>query len=99
MKSSDPKTYWKIINGSNSKRHEASLRISSEMFLHFKSLAADTTEYRKEDPDADLHDNENALSKKALSEREILALQTLNPNKACGHDYIITEFLKVSAGK
>ena len=37
--------------------------------------------------------------KKAFSEREILALQTLNPNKACGPDHIITEFLKVSAGK
>ena len=30
LKSSDPKTYWKIKNDSNSERHEASLRISSQ---------------------------------------------------------------------
>ena len=31
---------------------------------------------------------------------EILkALQNLKPNKACGHDQIINEFLKASAGK
>ena len=29
LKSSDPKTYWKTINGSNPERHEASPRISS----------------------------------------------------------------------
>ena len=39
LKSSDPKTYWKIINGTNSEKQDASKRISSEMFLeHFKSL-------------------------------------------------------------
>ena len=36
LKSSDPKTYWTIINGTSSEKHDASKRISSEMFLeHF----------------------------------------------------------------
>ena len=70
------------------------------MFLqHFKSLAADTTEFG-EDPNADLCDNENALLNKAFSERETLkALQTLKLNKACRQDQIINKFLKASAGK
>ena len=72
------------------------------MFLqHFKSLATDRTEYGKEDPNADLYDNKNALLNKAFfSEKEILkALQILRPNRACCHDQIINEFLKPSAGK
>ena len=37
------------------------------MFLqHFKSLATDRTEYGKEDPNADLYDNKNALLNKAF---------------------------------
>ena len=71
------------------------------MFLqHFRSLATDTAEYGKEDPKCDLYDNENALLNEKNSEMEILkALQNLKPNKACGHDQIINEFLKASAGK
>ena len=43
LKSGDPKTYWKIINGTNSEKHDASKRISSEMFLErFKSVLNDT---------------------------------------------------------
>ena len=34
LKSSDPKTYWKIINGTSSENHDTSKRISSEMFLN-----------------------------------------------------------------
>ena len=50
LKRSDPKTYWKIINGTNSEKQDASKRISSEMFLeHFKSLFSDTTRDERED--------------------------------------------------
>ena len=104
MKSSDPKTYWKIINGTNSEKQDASKRISSEMFLeHFKSLFNDTTRDvrdEREDQDADHYDNNNEDLNKAFEEWEILkALRNLKSNKACGHDQIINEFLKASTGK
>ena len=67
---------------------------------HLKNLATDTTEYVKEDPNANFYDTENELLNKAFSERKILeVLQTLKLNKACGHDQIINEFLKASARK
>ena len=104
MKSSDPKTYWKIINGTSSEKQDASKRISSEMFLvHFKSLFNDTTRDvrdEREDQDADHYDNNNEDLNKAFEEWEILkALRNLKSNKACGHDQIINEFLKASTGK
>ena len=75
LKSSDPKTYWKIINGTNSEKHDASKRISSEMFLkHFKSLFNDTTrDVRddREDQDADHYDNNNEDLNKAFEQWEI----------------------------
>ena len=104
LKSSDPKTYWKIINGTNSEKHDASKRISSEMFLkHLKSLFNDTTrDVRddREDQDADHYDNNNEDLNKAFEEWEILkALRNLKSNKACHHGQITTEFLKASTGK
>ena len=42
----------------------------------------------------------NEVLNKAFEEWDILkALQNLKSNKACGHDQIINEFLKASAGK
>jgi len=66
-------TYWKIINGTNSEKHEASRCISSQMFLeHFKSLFNDTTrdarEDEREDQDAGLYDNNNETLNKAFEE-------------------------------
>ena len=94
LKSSDPKTYWKIINGTNSKKHNASKRISSE------SLFNDTTRDEREDQDADDYDSNNEVLNKAFEEWEILkALQNLKSDKACGHDQTANEFLKASTGK
>ena len=57
------------------KKHDASKRISSEMFLeHFKSLFKDTTRDvrdEREDQEADHYDNNNVLTK-AFEEWEIL---------------------------
>ena len=76
MKSSDPKPYWKIINGTNSEKHDESKRISSKMFLeHFKSLFNDTTRDvrdEREDQDVDHYDNNNEVLNKAFEEWEIL---------------------------
>ena len=86
FKSCDPKTYWNIINGTNSENHDASLCISSEMFLeHFKSLFNDTSrdarEDDREDQDADHYDNSNEVLNKAFEEWEILkALQNFESN-------------------
>ena len=104
MKSSDPKTCWKIISGTNSEKHDASKRISSETFLeHFKSLVNDTTRDvrdEREDQDADHYDDNSEDLNKAFEEWEILkALRNLKSNKACGHDQNINEFLKASTGK
>ena len=104
LKSSDPKTCWKIISGTISEKHDASKRISSEMFLeHFKSLVKDITRDvwdEREDQDADHYDDNNEDLNKAFEEWEILkALRNLKSNKACGHDQIINEFLKASTGK
>ena len=101
MKGSDPKTYWKIINGTNSEKHEASRCITSQMFSeHFKSLFNDTTRDGREDQGADHYDNNNEDLNKAFEEWEILkALQNLKSNKPSGHDQIMNEFLKTSAGK
>ena len=61
-----------------------------------KSLATYTTEYEREQPDADFCDNDNATLNKAFSETEMLkALQALKANKACGHYQIINEFLTI----
>ena len=46
------------------------------------------------------YDNNNEFLNKAFEEWEILkALQNLKSNKPSGHDQIINEFLKTSAGK
>ena len=79
------------------KKHHASKRISSEMFLeHFKSLFKDTTRDvrdEREDQDADHYVNNNEDFNKAFEEWEILkALRNLKSNKSCGHDQIINEF-------
>ena len=77
MKSIDPKTYWKIIHGTNSaEKHDASKRVCSKMFLeHFKSLFNDTTRDvrdEREDQEADHYDNNNEVLTKAFEEWEIL---------------------------
>ena len=76
MKSTDPNTYWKIINGTNSEKHDASKLISSNLFLElFKSLFNDTirdVRDEREDQDADHYDNNNEVLNKAFEEWEIL---------------------------
>ena len=73
FKSCDPKDLVKIINGTNSENHDASLCISSEMFLeHFKSLFNDTSRAKREDDrqdqDADHYDSNNEVLNKAFEE-------------------------------
>ena len=102
LKSSDPKAYWKIVNGTKSEKEDTNSRISCQIFFeHFKSLNVNDAA-SNEDVNNVRNDNndENDLLNRHISDEEVLkAICKLKNNKACGHDQITNEFLKVSKGK
>ena len=83
MKSSDPRTFWKLLNGSGSEKQETYSKISCDTFMeHFKNLGLNTQE------DEDTGNNSNNIESnlyldEPISDEEVLnALHKLKNNKA-----------------
>ena len=101
MKSADPSSYWRLINGDSKQKQNISNSISHDIFAkHFEKLSnapngslidANT------DPDNSLN---NAQLNMDITEEEVMfCVKRLKNNKACGFDGILNEFLKHSAVK
>ena len=101
-KSSDPKTFWKIINGSKLDKNEAYTEIASQTFFkHFSSLGLSSDKTGCNDSAA-LSANDgtdvNVFLDAPFSENEVAnVIKKLKNNKACGIDLITNEFLKAAS--
>ena len=101
LKSSDPKNFWKVINGSTQEKKRDNANISCKAFQeHFQKLGATENTDKPttvQSPNYDTEDETDALFDDAFSEDEVKkVLKKLNNNKACGIDAITNEFLKTA---
>ena len=102
LKNSDPRNYWKILNGTSSEKHETSSRISCEVFLeHFKGISGISDDENANAGPMDYGlDGENSSLNRLFSQEEVkTCLRKLKNNKACGIDQVINEFLKAAEDK
>ena len=92
LKTTDPKEYWKILNGNKSK---ADVKVSlDDLMEHFKNLNKDNNE-----PDNTLGNSINSdinvlLDKEITNEEILTVVKNLKNNKACGLDNINNEYIK-----
>lgn len=97
LKNSDPKSYWKLLNKSDSCKPVVQ-KISLDVFTeHFKKLnqGNNTTDGLEIDPN--LISENNLELNSEITEPEVLkCLNSLKLNKACASDLILNEFLKYS---
>ena len=100
LKSTDPKIFWKIINGSTQERKEVHANISCKTFQeHFQKLGITSKREESVPVNSDIDpDKENdALFEECFTEEEVKrVLRKLKNNKACGVDSITNEFLKTA---
>ena len=99
LRSTDPKSYWRLLNkGSKRSKETANLVALDTFFEHFKELNND-----KVDIDFDMPTNipeYNSLINQKISEKEVVdAVQSPKNNKACSNDMILNEFLKHSVSR
>ena len=91
LKTTNPKEYWKILNGNKSK---TDVKVSlDDLMEHFKNLNKDNNE-----PDNTLgnsiNSDINVLPDKEITNEEILTVvKNLKNNKACGLDNINNEYI------
>ena len=94
LKYSNPKKYWKILNGTKQEKVESSME---NLFDFFKTAHFDETITNSNDScinQADDNDTNISLNKR-LEEQEILAaIKSLKNNKSPGIDSILNEHLK-----
>ena len=88
----NPKEYWKILNGNNSK---TDVNVSlDDLMEHYKNLNKDNNE-----PDNTLENSINLdinvlLDKEITNEEILTVVKNLKNNKACGLDSINNEYIK-----
>lgn len=97
LKNSDPRKYWKILNGNKSNDIKASL---DDLYTHFKNVNFSET-IDEDDPPDNLytHATENSaeiLNSDISSEEIEKAAKHLKNNKACGIDHIVNEHIKAT---
>ena len=99
LKNTDPKTYWKIINGSKTEKSDITSHISADVFQeHFKNLAGEP-ETNMEDSNVEQYTDHPELDAPITDTEVQKAMKKLKANKACGYDQITNEFLKASSLK
>ena len=92
LKTTNPKEYWKILNGNKSK---TDVKVSlDDLMEHFKNLNKDNNE-----PDNTLGNSINSdinvlLDKEITNEEILTVVKNLKNNKACGLDNINNEYIK-----
>ena len=101
LESTDPKSFWSLINRSDPQSKVIEHKVSLETFLdHFKKL--NTIE---EDDDFDNINISNItelntdLNREITSEEVLRVIKSLKNNKTWGNDLILNEFLKNSTEK
>lgn len=105
LKTSDPKAYWKIINGDSKSKNENMTQISINAFKrHFEKLNQDNSNIGNTQP----HDHNETLTQNLddthlndpFTQEEVSkTISKLKLNKSSGNDQIINEFLRVSKEK
>ena len=98
LKSTDTKSYWRLINGDRNQKQDVVNGISRDLFAkHFENICNVPEENLIGENTAD----EEVLFSEALNatiqEEEVLkCISKLKNNKACGYDGVVNEFLKYS---
>ena len=103
LKSADPKSYWGLLNKTESSRNTTMQKLSLETFAeHFKKLntvSSDDLEqlYSFDPSKVSQHNLELNIP---ITELEVLkSINGLKMNKACASDLILNDFLKSSKSK
>ena len=103
LKSADPKSYWGLLNKTESSRNTTMQKLSLETFAeHFKKLntvSSDDLEqlYSFDPSKVSQHNLELNIP---ITEQEVLkSINGLKMNKGCASDLILNEFLKSSKSK
>ena len=95
LRTTDPKSYWSLLNKGCDKGKNVSQKV---FYNHFKDL-----NNVEDDIDAVLPENMseyNTVINQPICEQEVVnAIKSLKNNKACSDDMIINEFLKHAACK
>ena len=100
LRSTDPRSYWKLINNAcDQNRDSNSNTPSSECFVdHFNTIGnVPDSDILESELDSEV-DLENEQLSKSITLEEVKKCK-LNNNKASGTDYILNEFLKHAAPK
>lgn len=97
MKSQDPRTFRKIINGASQEKHNSLSAISCEvLFEHFKCFnpvdSADDGNSSEVNNERDI-DNCTLLNRLFTTEEVMECITGLKSHKACEDDLIINKFL------
>ena len=99
LKSKSPTEYHRILNSINGKKHQKMPDLLSffEMFKNLNNNAETNNE--SENITINLQ-NANTYLNDLITEKEVIdCIKKLKNNKACGLDYVLNEFLKVSCDK
>ena len=101
LKTSDTRSYWKLINGDNHQKQNIMNNISHETFAkHFENLCNVQNDNLQDiNPDIDDSIQNEPLNTSITEEEVIKCILKLKNNKASGHDGILNEFLKHSSVK
>lgn len=94
-KCSDPKTYWRILNG---KKKKPDIPITLNQFYeHFKQLATDNTSVNNNTEFENIETNFSYILNDPITEEEVLKnIKKLKNNKSPGTDMIINEYIKIT---
>ena len=99
LRTTDPKSYWSLLNRGCDKGKNVSQKVALDVFFnHFKTL-----NNVENDIDVVLPENVteyNTVINQSICEQEVVnAIKSLKNNKACSDDMILNEFLKHAACK
>ena len=99
LRTTNPRKYWKIINGTKTEKNMEMSSISKEVLAeHFEKLS-NVTPGELFEPmlnETDIHAVNEQLNAVITKEEVLKCIKNLKNNKACGLDEILNEFLKAS---
>ena len=102
LRTTNPKKYWKIINGTKTEKQSEMSAISKEVLAeHFENLSnVEPGElFEPSLNENDVHVVNEQLNAVITKEEVLKCIRGLKNNKACGFDEIMNEFLKASDNK
>ena len=101
LRSSDPKSYWKLVNGNSNDKKQVVDSISHEIFQkHFEQLSNIPEDELFSSSHADESGMVNEKLNDEIKNEEVLKnIKRLKNNKSSEYDGILNEFLKASSSK